>query len=182
MSNSKRFNNYTTASEKINYLNKQLNKANNKNLSLNNITSQANFSEKLNITSSTEGIIPISTQSFLWDGAISSVSDKKVIVSSTANFYTPSTVFYFEDLLVTNLGNNLYSITNEADILYVGEISLSKVSDNTYLCNQNIATGTYKITFRTVATSFTGNEIAVKDNIPSSKVGSTIYATTNILI
>ena len=103
-------------------------------------------------------------------------------VASTANFYAPSTIFYFEDLLITNLGNNLYSITNEADVLFIGEIALSKISNNTYLCNQNIATGTYEVTFRTIATSFTGNEITIIDNIPTSKIGSTIYATTNILI
>ena len=62
------------------------------------------------------------------------------------------------------------------------DVTLSKVSDNTYLCNQNIATNTYEVTFRTTATEFTGNEITIKDNISTSKVGSTIYATTNILI
>ena len=178
----KRFNNYTTASEKIAYLNKELNKANNKNLSLNNIVSQSNYAERLSISSSTDSIIPTQTPSFVYTGTITAIGDKTVSVNSTANFYTPSTLFYFEDLLVTNLENNLYSITNEADVLFVGEIPLSKVADNTYLCNQNIATGTYEVTFRTTATSFTGNEIAIKNNIPTSKIGSTVYTTTNILI
>lgn len=182
MANNKRFNGYSVTAEKIAFLNKQLNKANNKNLSLNNITNQSNYAEKLNLTTSTEAIIPTQTPSFLWDSIVMAVGDETITVDSTANFYSPSTIFYFEDLLVTSLGNNLYSITNEANILFVGEIPLSKVSNNTYLCNQNIPTGTYEVTFRTIATSFTGNEIITVDNIPTSKIGSTIYATTNILI
>ena len=181
MSN-KRFNSYSTTAEKIAYLNRELNKSNNKTLSLNNIINQSNFSEKLSITSSTESIIPTQTQSFLWDSTIVAVGNKTITVASTTDFYVPCTLFLIETLLLTNLGNGLYTINSEAETLQIEEIWFSKHSDNTYISSDDLPTGTYEAFIRTLAISNVGAILTTVDNIPTSKIGSTIYATTNILI
>ena len=182
MSNSKRFNNYTTASEKINYLNKQINKTNNKTLSLNNIISQSNFSEKLSLSSSTESIVPIQNPSFVYTGTITAIGNKTVTINPLSIVTSPCTLFLIENLLVTKLDNGLYTINSDAETLQINELWFSRYSDNTYLSADDLPTGTYEVFIRTIATANVGNVFTTVGQIPPSKVGSTIYATTNILI
>ena len=181
MSNSKRFNNYSTASEKIAYLNKELNKSNNKNLSLNNIISQSNFSEKLTITS-TEGIYPTQNPSFVYTGTITAIGDKTVTIDPLSIVTTPCTLFLIETLLVTNLGNGLYTINSEAETLQINELWFSRHSNNTYISADDLPTGAYEAFIRTLAISNVGAVLTTVEQIPQSKIGAIIHATTNILI
>ena len=182
MSNSKRFNNYTTTAEKIAYLNKQLNKSNNKTLTLNNIVNQSNYAEKLNLTTTTEAIVPIQTPSFVYTGTITAIGDKTVTIDPLSIVTTPCTVFLIETLLVTSLGNGLYTINSEAETLQINELWLSRHSDNTYISPDDLPTGTYEAFIRTLAVSNAGAILTTVDQIPTSKIGATVHAATNILI
>ena len=182
MSNSKRFNNYSTTAEKIAYLNRKLNKNTSSALSLNNIINQSNYAEKLNLTSSTEAIIPTQNPSFLWDATITAIGDKTITVDSTANLYVPCTLFLIENLLVTQLNNGLYTINSEAETLQINELWFSRHSNNTYISADDLPTGAYEAFIRTLAISNVGAVLTTVEQIPQSKIGAIIHATTNILI
>ena len=182
MSNSKNFNGYSTTASKIAYLNRQLNKTSSKTLSLNDIVAQSNYFEKLTITSSTEGIYPTQNPSFVYTGTITAIGDKTVTIDPLSIVTTPCTLFLIETLLVTNLNNGLYTINSEAETLQINELWFSRHSNNTYISADDLPTGAYEAFIRTLAISNVGAVLTTVEQIPQSKIGAIIHATTNILI
>ena len=107
MSRRKAFNKYSTIAEKLNYLNKEKNKAITENYDVNNIAQSFNFSEENNIQSD----VPISnigsTQAFIYEGLVQNsngYSNQLTVDSDNGVLGVPCRVAISKSVSITNEG------------------------------------------------------------------------------
>ena len=152
------FNRYNTVPALLAYLNKQQRKQFTDSFDVTNLVQTSNYFEKLSIAPTIDNIELLSNQAFIWSGNIITQNGNIITLDNPQPYILPPClIFYNESVDIINKGHGIYTIPSDVILYSYQDKYFTRISEDTYLSNLDIPTGTYNFTVFMKIISRNGN-------------------------